>query len=121
MAVGLHPRAHPRSRPYPVGVVQISRRPRARPSGSRAAATWTSAWVSTPTMTPAVSCGMLTVAILVSVTAVVEGWCVSGAGGQHWDESLAQTPIRSRRPADGTEGSPADGSTDRFKGNAPVA
>src|ERR1700757_381600 len=106
MAVELKPCAQRSSWLYPAEVVQISRCPSACPTGLRAAATWTSAWVSTPTMTAAVSCGMLTVAILVSVTAVVEGWCVSGVGGQDWDGSLAHrllyghvAPLMAPRPS----------------------
>src|SRR6266581_2216025 len=70
--------------------------PRARPSSSLALATWTSLWVSTPTITRVPPpCAMLSFAIALLPDRGEVRWWTDRAGGQHCDGAWSQPPIRS--------------------------
>src|SRR5665213_1545366 len=102
---------------YPAGVVGKLAQPSSRPNSFKAAATWTSAWVSTPPVTWTGACSSATMVIVV-LSLVSRGRPTSW---QTTDTTVmgafAQAPIRSLRPTvRGTTGTaipPADRSDGR--------
>jgi hypothetical protein len=90
------------------GIVRV---PSGRPAWSSAAATWRSAWVSTPRVTSTCGCGRVGRAT-VSALLVGVGGTHQPDGGQHCDGPVGQAPIGSLRQTGGAEDARPDRPTD---------
>src|SRR5512132_3495799 len=93
--------------------------PSSRPAWSRAAATWLSAWVSTPRATSAAGSGRVGRATVFLLAGGVGG-THQPDDGQHCDGACGQALIRSLRRTGGAEDTRPARPTDPMQGTRPV-